>query len=79
MDSLNALGVDVLDSPLNLSADTLFDMWLNQITGEKGADLIYWWLFDDVEKKIYNLDGEETDDLEDIESLYNYMNTNGYF
>jgi len=75
---LDDFGIDFYESSLNLSADTLFDMWLNQITGESGVDLVYWWLFEDVDKDIYE-DDKIIANLEDIEDLYTYMKDNGYF
>ena len=74
----DSIGLDLYESPICSTADTIFDMWLDQITTDAGADLIYWWLFEDVEKKIYK-DDEVIADLVDEESLYNYMNENGYF
>jgi hypothetical protein len=72
------IGLDLYDSPLCSTSDILFDMWLNDITGESGVDLVYWWIFEDVEKKIYE-DDKVVADLVDEDSLYNYMKENGYF
>lgn len=75
---LDNMGLDFYDTSLCSSLDTLFDMWLNEITGEAGGDLVYWWIFEDVEKKIYD-DDKVVATLDTAEDLYNYMKENNYF
>ena len=77
-DKLEALGINLYDGPLVESIDFVFDAWINEITGEAGSELIYWWLFEDVEKKIYE-DDKVIADLKDEEALYIYMKENGHF
>lgn len=36
-------------------------------------DMIEWWLYEDVEKIIYNMDGTVLADVTEIENLYKYM------
>lgn len=72
-------GLDLYETPLNRSADTLFDTWLKQITNDDGVDLIYWWLFEDVEKELYDDNENVIAKLTDEATLYDYMNENGYF
>ena len=77
-DKLEALGINLYDGPLVESIDFVFDAWINEITGEAGSDLIYWWLFENVEKAIYE-DNKVIATLDTVEDLYNYMKENNYF
>jgi len=76
---MDDMGLDFYDTPLCSASDVIFDKWLALITNEDGADLVYWWLFEDLEKKIYDSKGNETNNVEDLGSLYDYMKDNGYF
>lgn len=77
-DRLMDLGIDLAEGPITEAIDTLLDSWIDSITGEAGSDLIYWWLFEDVEKKIYE-DDKVVATLDTAEDLYNYMKENNYF
>ena len=77
-DKLEALGINLYDGPLVESIDFVFDAWINEITGEAGSDLIYWWLFENVEKEIYE-DNKVVATLDTVENLYDYMKENNYF
>jgi hypothetical protein len=77
-DRLMDLGIDLTEGPVTMAIDTLLDSWIDAITGEAGSDLIYWWLFEDVEKKIYE-DDKVVATLDTAENLYNYMKENNYF
>lgn len=79
MEDADAIGIDLYNSIICDSSDTVFGSWLTLITNDDGVDLIYWWIFEDVEKKIYDNDDEVIADLVDEETLYNYMKENGYF
>jgi hypothetical protein len=59
-------------------SDLLFDKWVNKIATDEGQDLVYWWIFDDVEKKMYDSEGNVTDDVENIIDFYNYLKNNNY-
>ena len=41
-------------------------------------DILEWWLFEDVEKKIYDSNGNEIADVTKLEDLYDYMVNNKY-
>lgn len=71
------LGIDLTEGPIATSIDTLLDSWIDSITGEEGSDLIYWWLFDDVDKIIYKDDKEIN--IENVGDFYNYLKDNEYF
>jgi hypothetical protein len=77
-DQLMNLGIDLTEGPITMAIDTLLDSWINSITGEAGSDLIYWWLFEDVEKNIYE-DDKVIATLDTAEDLYDYMKENNYF
>lgn len=77
-DRLMDLGIDLSEGPITMAIDTLLDSWIDSITGEAGSDLIYWWLFEDVTKEIYE-DDKVIATLDTAEDLYNYMKENNYF
>lgn len=72
LESLSDLNVDLFETPICSSHDTIFDEWLNLSFNEKAIDLIYWWLFEDVEKVIINEDESKTS-IETLEELYNFI------
>ena len=77
-DRLMDLGIDLTEGPITMAIDTLLDSWIDSITGEAGSDLIYWWLFEDVTKEIYE-DDKVVATLDTAEDLYDYMKANNYF
>lgn len=77
-DRLMDLGIDLTEGPITEAIDTLLDSWIDSITGEAGSDLIYWWLFEDVTKEIYE-DDKVVATLDTVEDLYDYMKENNYF
>lgn len=77
-DQLMNLGIDLTEGPITMAIDTLLDSWVDSITGEAGSDLIYWWLFEDVKKEIYE-DDKVVATLDTAKDLYNYMKENNYF
>ena len=77
-DQLMKLGIDLAEGPITMTVDTLLDSWIDAITGEAGSDLIYWWLFEDVTKEIYE-DDKVVAVLDTLEDLYDFMKNNEYF
>jgi hypothetical protein len=75
--NMDDAGLDLYETPLCASADTLLDAWLDQVLNEEGQDLVYWWLFEDVDKVITDNDNEFN--VEDIEEFTKYLLNNGYF
>lgn len=65
------LGVDLI----NFTDDyhSIIAVLLKTYYSEEGEDIISWWLYEDVEKKIYNKKGEVIEDLTSIESLWEYV------
>lgn len=78
LEKLEDLGIDLYDGPITAISDLLFDKWVNKITIGEGQDLVYWWIFEDVEKKFYDAEGNVTDVVEDIRDFYNYLKNNNY-
>lgn len=75
-DKLQELGIDLYEGPITNSIDIIFDSWLGTITNDEGADLVYWWLFEDVEKVI-TVDNEDIN-VADLEEFVKYLVDNGY-
>lgn len=78
LEKLEDLGVDLYEGPITAISDLLFDKWVDKITTDEGGELVYWWIFDDVEKKFYDKEGNVTDVVEDIRDFYNYLKDNNY-
>ncbi len=53
-------------------ADEIFFKWVKDEFGEAGEDLVSWWMYEGVEKVVYEVDGSETN-LENIDDLYSYL------
>lgn len=77
LENMDNTGLNFYETPLTESADALFQAWLEQILNEEGQDLVYWWLFEDVDKVI-TVDNNEIN-VEDIVELTKYLLDNGYF
>ena len=72
--------IDLFESSLANSSDTLFDLWLKCILkNDEAIDLVYWWLFETVDKIIYGDNDEVIATLDNEEDLFNYLNNNEYF
>lgn len=78
LEALDDIGLNLYESPLSTSNDSLFDIWINTFVTQDGSDLIYWWLFEDVDKVIYK-DDKVVATLETVEDLFDYMLSNNYF
>lgn len=56
----------------SISRNCIWDI-LKDIYTEDGEDLISWWMYEDVEKYLYNKTGQIIEDLTTIEALYEYL------
>lgn len=74
---LQDFGIDLIESPLNILPSSMFDVFTRVICVEEGGDLIYWWLYEDVPKIIW--EGEKEIHLDTIDDLYDYLKTNNLF
>lgn len=72
--SYDVLGVDMIESKQTLLFNKLVDVICKENLTDDGYDLLNWWLYDDVDKKIYAAKSEEViADLKTSDDLYNYM------
>lgn len=78
LDNLRDTGFDIFDTALIENAHSVFDTWIESILNEEGQDLVYWWLFEDVEKVLYE-DGKDNISVEKLEDLYAYMQSLNMF
>lgn len=52
---------------------SIINMLLRSHYSFDGEDIISWWLYEDTEKKLYDCDGNEINDLTNIEDLWKYV------
>ena len=69
---LSDLKIETIECKELYYADEIFFKWVKDEFGEAGEDLVSWWLYEEVEKIVYEEDGTETN-LEDIDALYTYL------
>lgn len=74
-EKLADLGIETLECPQLFAASEIFFSWVKSEFGEEGDDLVSWWVYEDVEKILYEEDGTEIN-LEDIDDLYSYLEAN---
>lgn len=68
------LKVDIYDSSIDITVNSLFDAYLKLVFTEAGIDVITWWMYEDVPKKIYSAESDDViADLTTIESLWDYL------
>lgn len=72
---LSDFGIETIECKELFRAEEIFFAWLEQDFGENGANLVSWWLYEDVDKIIYESDGSETN-LENIDDLFTYLQEN---
>lgn len=73
-EDLYARGIDIINCKLFEYTGLLFDQLMVREFGEAKYDLVSWWLYEDVDHKIFSRDGEEViADLNDIDDLYDYI------
>lgn len=78
LDNLKDAGFNIYDTAIIEKACLIFDTWIESILNEEGQELIYWWLFEDVEKILYE-DGKDNINVEKLEDLYAYMQSLNMF
>lgn len=83
-DKLYELGIDAINCKYLENAGVFFDEMMRSYFGDDGLDLISWWLYEDVDHKIYAanqeeemLHGEVIADLNNIDDLYDYLAEGG--
>lgn len=77
-DACDLLKIDILESPLCVYPENLFDFILKSFFDKEGVDGITWWLYEkseDPELKIWDADGKEVP-TETVEDLWNVVKDN---
>ena len=84
VDELYKLKIDIYNCKYTEYAGIFFDELMKSEFGEEGLDLVSWWLYEDVDHKIYAanqeeemLHGEVIADLNNIDDLYDYLTKGG--
>lgn len=75
------LNIDIIESDFYSIPAQLFDNFIESVCTEDGAELVFWWMYEDVEKVIYESDesSEKVYHLDTVDDLFNYMCQNNYF
>ena len=55
----------------------MFDTCMNSVLTETGSDLLFWWLYENVDKIIYLKDGTEVD-LTKLDDFLDYLYKESY-
>lgn len=77
IDQFVELGMNLVETPLfNIPAE-MFDNFIDSICTEDGSELVFWWMYEEVDKVIY-VDGKEIH-LDTLDQLYNYLRENNLF
>lgn len=90
-DKLYDLGIDTINCKYLETAGLFFDELMKTEFGEDGADLISWWMYEDVDHKLYEsidegngwyypgeeIHGKVITDLNSIDDLYDYLAEGG--
>ena len=72
IDKFEKYGISFYESELHKCYYTLFDILLGESFNSDGIDLIYWWMYEDVDKVITSEDNS-TIELNSAEDLYDYL------
>ena len=79
VDQLNDFGINIVDTPLFDIPAQMFDNFIDSACTDEGADLVFWWMYEDVEKVIFEHDEEGNEKkipLETVYQLYEYLDEN---
>lgn len=71
IDKIEKCGILIYESEPHKCYYTLRDILLEQFFNSDGIDLIYWWLYEDVDKVITN--NNSTIEINSAEDLYDYL------
>ena len=63
--------IDITESFIGEALYRIFDTFISVIFTEEGEDLIFWWLYEDINKVIHTDDKEIN--IENIVDLYTYL------
>lgn len=90
INKLFELGIDTINCDYLSNVDYFFSKWMEECFGKDGAELVSWWIYEDVEHKLYKegscskeyykkgekMDGEVIADLTELDDLYDYLLVN---
>lgn len=83
IDQIQEFGIDLVDTPLFDIPAKMFDNFIDSICTEDGGDIVYWWMYEDCKKVVYETLGtsEEKQEIpvETVEQLYDYLLKNEMF
>ncbi len=67
--------LNISESDLVQETWKLFDLFINSHFTEEASDLIFWWIYEEVPKVIYqdSIFGKDEINVENIEDLWKYM------
>lgn len=76
------LNIDLVESSLFSIPARMFDDFIEIVCTDEGSDLVFWWMYEDVDKALYETLKDESENkisLETIDELYDFMNANNMF
>lgn len=77
IDELEKYGIQIIDSKMSNGLHDLVHEILINTYDEDGVELIYWWLYEDVDKFLYDSEThKKIEDLTTVENLFAYLNGN---
>lgn len=82
IDQIRDFGIDLVETPLFDIPAQMFDNFVDSVCTDEGADLVFWWMYEDVEKVIFEKIGEGEEQkipLETVYQLYEYLDKNDLF
>lgn len=82
IDQIEDFGIDLVETPLFDIPAQMFDNFVDSVCTDEGADLVFWWLYEDVDKVICENIGEAEEQkisLGTVYQLYEYLEKNKYF
>lgn len=91
VEELDKMSIYIYESKFVEYSGIFFDELMRSVFGEEGLDLVSWWLYEDVDHKIYapsnkqkdiyfpgeEIHGEVIADLNNIDDLYDYLTKGG--
>lgn len=79
IDQIKDFGIDLVETPLFDIPAQMFDNFISAVCTDEGEDLVFWWMYENVEKVIFEHDEEGNEKkipLETVYQLYEYLDEN---
>lgn len=79
IDQIKDFGIDLVETPLFDIPAQMFDNFVSAVCTDEGEDLVFWWMYENVEKVIFEHDEEGNEKkipLETVYQLYEYLDEN---